>query len=108
MLMGVLRKIVNKQLIFKKNLIPLLWEKKNYQNFCSVKGLEPYVGPWALLKDMNWSQGKEVNSEKPPDQTPEKKVGVRSSDEYMLLELNKHGAKCITRLLRWLSEKVRW
>ena len=38
--------------------------------FCRVKGLEPYVGPWALFKDTNWSKGKEVNGERPSDQTP--------------------------------------
>ena len=34
------------------------------------KGLKPYVGPWALFKDTNWSEGKEVNGERPPSQTP--------------------------------------
>ena len=55
---------------------------------------------------MNWSEGKEVNNERPLDQIPYKKAGVKLSEEYMLLGLNKHGAKCIMRLLRRLFEKV--
>ena len=34
------------------------------------KGPKPYVGPWALFKDTNWFEGKEVNGERPPNQTP--------------------------------------
>ena len=47
-----------------------------------------------------------MNNERPLDQIPYKKAGVKPSEEYMLLGLNKHGAKCIMRLLRRLFEKV--
>ena len=47
-----------------------------------------------------------MNSERPLDQIPYKKAGVKSSEEYMLLGLNKHGAKFIMRLLRRLFKKV--
>ena len=42
----------------------------NYlSTICRGKGPKPYVRPWALFKDTNWSEGKEVNGERPSDQT---------------------------------------
>ena len=38
----------------------------------SYRGKDPgsYVEPWALSEDINLSEDKEVDDERPPDQTP--------------------------------------
>ena len=41
-----------------------------YVSMCRGKGPGPYVGPWVLSKDTNWSEDKEVNGERPLNQTP--------------------------------------
>ena len=37
-----------------------------WRGYCRGKGLGSYIGHWALSKDINWSEDKEVNDERPP------------------------------------------
>ena len=39
-------------------------------DYCRGKGPGSYIGPWALSNDINWSEDKEGNDERPPDQIP--------------------------------------
>ena len=39
-----------------------------WNNNCRGKGLRSYIGSWALSKDINRSEDKQINDERPPDQ----------------------------------------
>ena len=67
---------------------------------CRGKGPGSYIGPWALSKDMNRSEDKQIMVKDSQTKFRKKRANEWMSEEYILLVLNEYGSKYITQQLK--------
>ena len=66
------------------------------KNLYRGKGLRSYIGTWALSKDINRFEDKQIMIKDSQTKFRKKRATVWPSEEYILLGLNEYGSKYIT------------
>ena len=67
---------------------------------CKGKGPRSYIGPWALSKDLNRPEDKQIMMKDSQTKFRKKRTNEWLSEEYILLRLNEYGSKYITQYLK--------
>ena len=70
------------------------------EGYCRGKGPGSYIRPWALSKDINRSEDKQIMMKDSQTKFRKKRANVWPSEEYIPLGLNEYGPKYVTQQLK--------